>query len=332
MKMPVLGAYSSPALFWEKGYRFNEYGINALFAKGSALGDLIGPAGEQGAEVYAEFPTFRGDTSLAKYPDLTPIGQDGLPIPATKRFLGACPSSPKYLFDNRQALRRLVRSTPLKGVWLDYLHFHCDFELPDPPLDQSCFCDRCLSRFERRMGVQLRGRTTAEKAEWILREVPDMWTEWKCDVIAKYAQEARQILDEERPDAKLGIFSAPWTDQEYDGAIRTILGEDIDRLHAHVDVFSPMVYHVKCGRPATWGGEYSRWLVERVNALNKTRRRSVAVCPIVEAGGAAPEELETALTGVLQSGAAGVMFFALPQVSDDPQKLEVVRRVYQRFA
>ncbi len=24
------------------------------------------------------------------------------------------------------------------GVWLDYLHFHCEFELPDPPLDQSC--------------------------------------------------------------------------------------------------------------------------------------------------------------------------------------------------
>ena len=325
---PVLGAYSNPRSFWDQGHRFDACGINALFA-GARLVEEVGErALLEGAALYAEFPTFRADHRLEAYPDLAPVGRDGLPIRPTERFLGACPTSPRYLFDLRQSLRRLVRTTPLAGVWLDYLHFHCDFELPEPPLDPSCFCDRCVRHFEEWSGLSPRGRTTAERAEWVLREAGDVWTEWKCEVVAGFAAQARRILDEERQGAMLGIFSAPWTDDEYGGAMRTILGEDIDRLHAYVDVFSPMVYHVKCGRPASWPGEYTRWLVGRVNALNEARGRSVEVWPIVEAHGAPAHELEKILNDVLASGATGVMFFALPHAASDPAKLAAVRRVY----
>ena len=37
----------------------------------------------RGAAVYAEFATFRGDSLVAQYPDVAPIGRDGLPIPRT---------------------------------------------------------------------------------------------------------------------------------------------------------------------------------------------------------------------------------------------------------
>lgn len=326
----VLGAYSNPQGYWEGGHRFHEDGINALFlSSGRIDAGLIERAREQGAATYAEFATFRGDSLLEKYPDVAPIGRDGLPIPKTKRFLGACPSAPRMLFEKRTALRRLVREQAVAGVWLDYLHFHCDFELPDPPLDQSCFCDRCLGRFEGEMGLAPRGRTTAEKAEWVLAEAPEAWTEWKCGVVAGFAAEARGILDEERPGTKLGIYSCPWTDEEYGGALRSIVAEDIDRLHAVVDVFSPMVYQAKCGRPPEWVGEYTRWLVERVGGLNARRRRSVEVWPIVEAEGATAAELEAILRGALDGGATGVMFYALPHVANDAEKLGAVRRVYR---
>lgn len=329
----ILGAYSNPQTYWDAGCRFDEDGINALFLSSGRLdAGVIQRARAQGAASYAEFATLRGDYLLEKHPDVVPIGRDGLPIQKTKRFLGACPSAPRVLLEKQSALRNLVRDQPVAGVWLDYLHFHCDFELPEPPLDQSCFCDRCLTRFGRDTGLVPLGRTTAERAEWLLSSAPDAWTDWKCSVIAGFAAEARRILDEERPGTKLGIYSCPWTDDEYGGALRSIVAEDIDRLHAIVDVFSPMVYHAKCGRLPEWVAEYTRWLVDRLAPLNARRRRAVEVWPIVEAEGASPTELETILRGALGGGATGVMFFALPHVAADPEKLAAVRRVYRSYA
>lgn len=332
----IYGAYSSPQTFWEGGGRFEAYGINALFlGSGRIDEDLIATARAQGASVYAEFATFRGDYLLEKYSDVAPVGRDGLPIPKTPRFLGACPSCPRLLLEKRAGLRRLLREQPVAGVWMDYLHFHCDFELPDPPLDDSCFCDRCVRRFATDTGLsdaghQIAGRTTAERASRILAEAGDAWTEWKCAVMAGFATEARRVVDEERPGAKLGVYSAPWTDDEYGGGLRRILGVDIDRLHAVVDVFSPMLYQVKCGRPVEWVETYTRWLVGRVGGLNGRRGRRVEVWPIVEAEGATAPELEAVLRGALRGGATGVMFYALPHVVAGRGKLEAVRRVYRR--
>jgi hypothetical protein len=326
----IYGAYSNPQSFWDAGHTFPEVGINALFVhSGRVDSELIARCKEQGAPVYAEFATFRGDYLVEKQPDVAPIGRDGRPIPRTKRFLGACPSNPRFLEEKRAALRKLVQEQPVGGVWLDYLHFHCDFELPDPPLDQSCFCDRCLARFGEHSGVQPEGHTTAERAASILADHAKSWTAWKCDTITAFAAEARQIVDEVRPGTKLGIYSCPWTDDEYGGAIRSILGEDWDTLHSVVDVFSPMVYQAKCGRPVSWVEEYTRWLVERVSSLNVQHGRAVEVWPIVEAEGASPSELETVLRGALAGGATGVMFFALPHVAGDPEKLAAVQRVYR---
>ena len=327
------GAYSSPQAYWDGGRRFDEDGIDALFlSSGRIDAPLIERAREQGAQTYAEFATFRGDYLLEKYPDVAPIGRNGLPIPKTARFLGACPSAPRMLREKTAALRTLVREQPVAGVWLDYLHFHCDFELPDPPLDQSCFCDRCLARFTLDTGLEPEGRTTAERAEWILAKAPDAWTDWKCEVIFDFARFARQTLDEERPGTKLGIYSCPWTDDEFNGGLRRIVAEDIDRLHTVMDVFSPMVYQVKCGRPTEWVGEYTRWLVDRVQALNARRGRSVEVWPIVEAHRVTGGQLERALRGALDNGATGVSFLALPHVAADPEKLAAVRRVYRSYA
>lgn len=331
----LYGAYSSPQTFWEGGGRFDDLGVNALFLhSGRVDAEVLAAAGAQGAQVYAEFGTLRGDALLPRYPDVAPVGPDGLPAPRTPRFLGACPTCPGLLLEKGRALRRLVREQAVAGVWLDYLHFHCDFEVPDASLalDDTCFCDRCVERFGAATGLRPLGRTTAERAAWVLREAPEAWADWKCDLLAGLAAEARRVLDEERPGLRLGLYGAPWRDEDYGGALRRVLGNDLDRLHALVDVFSPMLYQVKCGRPVGWVESYTRWLVERVGALNERRGRRVEVWPIVEAEGATAADLEAVLRGALAGGASGVQFFALPHVAADPQKLAAVRRVYRGAA
>jgi hypothetical protein len=196
-------------------------------------------------------------------------------------------------------------------------------------VEETCLCDRCLARFAAETGLQPAGRTTAERAGWVLGEAPAAWADWKCDLIAGVVARARRILDEERPGLLLGVYCPPWRDDEHGGALRRVLGNDLDRLHPHVDVFSPMVYQVKCGRPVDWIEGQTRWLVERIGALNARRGRRAEVWPIVEAEGATGAELEGALRCAIAGGATGVQFFALPHVAADPAKLAAVRRVYR---
>ena len=69
----IYGAYSSPQTFWEAGGRFDALGVNALFLHSARVdAETIARAREQGAAVYAEFGTFRGDSALAsgKHPDV----------------------------------------------------------------------------------------------------------------------------------------------------------------------------------------------------------------------------------------------------------------------
>jgi hypothetical protein len=325
------GAYSSPQTFWAGGGRFDDYGIGALFLHSGRIdAEVLARAGEQGAVVYAEFATFRGDYLLERYPDVAPVGKDGLPAQGTARFLGACPTCPGLVREKWAALRRLVREQAVGGVWLDYLHFHCDFEVPDAALtlDETCLCDRCVERFGAATGLRPAGRTTAERAAWVLTEAGVAWADWKVETITAVAARARRILDEERRGLLLGVYCPPWTDAAHGGALRRVLGNDLDRLHAWVDVFSPMLYQVKCGRPVAWIEAHTRWLAERVAALNERRGRRVEVWPIVEAEGTTGADLEGALRGAIAGGAGGVQFFALPHVAADPARLAAVRRVY----
>ena len=67
------------------------------------------------------------------------------------------------------AFRQLLREFEVDGVWLDYHHAHASWEQAVPNLPDTCFCERCLGRFQRETGVALPEATTAERARLLLR-------------------------------------------------------------------------------------------------------------------------------------------------------------------
>jgi hypothetical protein len=332
---PVLGVYGSPEPLWQRGETLADLGVNSVFVHAGALSEaVLARCADEAVTVYAEFGTFRGDHAVGASPELWPIGADGEPVPRTPRLLGACPSNPTWRAARLAALDELVRRAAplgLAGVWLDYLHFHCDFELPAPTLDQSCFDDHCLGRFQAMSRVAVPDGARAARAGWILEHEPEAWSAWKCATIAAFAAEARAVataaaeaVGARRP--LMGIYSCPWTDHEYDRGLRRICGQDLDALAATVDVFSPMVYHRKCGRAPDWPGAYSAWLVGRLPG--------VRVWPIVDVEATTGDEarriLAEALTASRSTGeAGGVMPFAASHLAADPGRLAALRDVYR---
>jgi hypothetical protein len=243
MSQPILyGPYGSSALPWIE--RFAGYGANALWFHGF---DPVAfeQCDRHGIEPCVEFKTFRAD--FAAHPELIPIGVDGQPIRYGKLVQGVCLSQREFLDETEENLLAGLRTFAPTGIWLDYLTYAGWFETPTPNLQESCFCPACIAEFCQATGVD--ADTPAE----ILAHHAARWTRHKCERIARYAADYAQLIRTHRPGCIVGAYLCPWTPEEFDGALTRIFAQDYNLLAPAIEVFTPLIYAAKSGRPAEWG-------------------------------------------------------------------------------
>jgi hypothetical protein len=192
-----------------------------------------------------EFKTFRADFDA--HPELVPIGADGQPIRYGNLVQGLCLSQTAYLEQIEADLRAGVQTYRPAGIWLDYLTYAGWFEEPDPDLQESCFCRACIATFCESTGVD--APTPVE----ILARHAGALTQHKCMGFAGFGARYAQIIRSQLPDCIVGAYMCPWTPEEFDGALTRIFAQDYARLAPAIDVFTPLIYGTKSGRPATWG-------------------------------------------------------------------------------
>lgn len=330
LPVPLRGAYSHPGAFWKSGARLDEYGINAVFVhSGSINAELAARVRREGAKLYAEFATLNGKGYVEKHPEAWPVNEKGEPAPPATWFLGACPTEPGFRAWRMKLLKELLERVEVDGVWLDYLHWHAQFEDPNPVLPETCFSKSCLSAFSRATGLRVPDGPVAKQARWVLDRHERRWRDWRCTVIADWVREVRAVIEKTRPGILLGNFQCPWRDDEFSGARRRTLGLDLKLLAPLVDVMSPMVYHKRMGRPAAWVGESVAWLAGAVSAAPG---RPPRIWPIVQAhndpGTVSAEEFAEVLRLGASGGSTGVMMFTIGSVAQDPAKMKALKAAY----
>jgi hypothetical protein len=195
-----------------------------------------------------EFKTFRA--SFAEHPELVPIGVDGRPIRYGRLVQGVCLSKQWFLDWIEEELTRGVGTYRPRGVWFDYLTYGGWFETPDPDLQESCFCDECVAEFKDACDVDPAG------PEEILRDYAEAWHRHKCERIAGFARRYREMVKSALPDAVVGAYMCPWEPDEHDRALTRIFAQDYARLSESIDVFTPLIYAKKSGRPPQWGRSF----------------------------------------------------------------------------
>lgn len=322
------GVYSDPRPLWAAGLRLDETGINAVFVHGGSIQDsLMERAGAEGAKVYAEFATLNGKGYVEKHPEAWPINEKGERSPAATWFMGVCPTDPGFRSYRQKQLETLLDRFDLAGVWLDYFHWHAQFEDPNPILPETCFNASCLRAFQAFSGVKLPSLDAAEASAIILSKHEKQWRQWRMQVLEDWARELRGIVKNKRPAALVGLYHCPWTDEEFDGARERILGLNLKRLNPLFDVLSPMVYHKRMGRSPDWVADYVGWLSRLANPKK--------VWPIVQAHGEPDripaDEFEAVMKNGISAGADGIMMFTTRAVAEDPAKIAVLRRLYQEW-
>lgn len=324
------GIYGNPKPLWDKGYRLSDLGINAVFVhSGSIDHEMVDRARSEGLRIYAEFATLNGKGYVEDHPEAWAINDQGEKVEAASWFMGVCPTEPGFRQYRRNQLEALLLEFDLDGVWLDYVHWHAQFEEPEPILPETCFCDHCLGQFSKYGKIKLPEGPTVTKASYILHTHENLWREWRCQVIFDWTAEMRHIVETIRPNALLGLYHCPWTDTEFDSARINILGLDYDKLTESIDVFSPMVYHARMGRSPEWVRDNLKWLYHR---LNLAQNPDIKVWPIVQAHDdphpIVPGEFAQVLKFGLEEPSSGVMMFTSWAVAENPDKIEVMRKLY----
>lgn len=241
--IPLLfGPYGSSALPYLD--QFHAYDANALWFHGFDAAAFDACA-RHGIAACVEFKTFRAD--FTEHPELIPIGVDGQPIRYGKLVQGVCLSQSAFLEETAAALLAGLRAFQPVGIWLDYLTYAGWFEEPAPDLQESCFCAACIADFCTATGIDAQSPT-----EILARHQP-AWTHHKCRRIADYGLHYANLIRAHHPDCIVGAYMCPWTPAEFDGALTRIFAQDYALLAPAIDVFTPLIYGVKSGRPASWG-------------------------------------------------------------------------------
>ena len=333
----VRAGYAHPQGFWDTGAKLNEYGLNAVIIHSGGINEeTLARARGEGCEVYAEFATLNGKVGdfVTKHPDAHPIDDSGNPAPAATWFMGACPTHAGFKQFRMDELRAFVAKYDVDGVWLDYLHWHAQFEDPYPIFIKTCFNDSCIAAFQTWANVKVEGTTTAEKAKWILDHEPRKWEDWRVSVIVDWTREMHGIVKAARPNALVGNYQCPFRAEDLGGVLRRCLGLDFEAMKPYVDVYSPMVYHGRMGQPPEVVKDYVEYFSARYD-VKTAQGEYPRLWPIVQAHDdprVSPQDFEKVLRYGLLGKSTGVMMFTLPSVAADKEKMEVMKKVYLEYA
>jgi hypothetical protein len=329
----IRGVYGGvPTQIFDRRKTLEDYGVNAIWVgSGSVSPEVVASlkAKSNALKIFAEFNTMHEASYLKNHPDARPIASDGRVSPPPDGWQGICPTHPGYRRNRMEEFQRTLRAAPIDGIWLDYHHAHASWEQSRPNLPETCFCDGCLSHFAKETGVSLPNGSTARRARWILDSCKPSWVQWRCDVFTDWVRQFREIVEAERPGALLGTFHCPWSEADYDNAIRDKLAIDLKAQSRYLDVLSIMVYHARFGHATD-----PAWISRQTASLGRslgikgTKGERTKIWPIVQLSDwgetvAAPHVAEVLDHGT-RSPATGVMVFLWGTLHPQWDKVEAM--------
>jgi len=332
----IRGIYGgAPTQLLEQNRTLPDLGVNAVFmGSGSLSKERIQQLKDQNAKVFAEFNTMHVARYLKDHPDAAPIGVDGKVCPAPHGWQGICPTHPGYRQYRMDEFRRVLKDYEIDGIWLDYHHSHASWERAVPDMPDTCFCERCLKQFQRDTKISLPDVPVSKLSQRLLGKQKADWVQWRCDVFTDWVREFRTIIDDTRPQALLGTFHCPWTDTDFDGALKNKLAIDLKAQAKYVDVFSIMPYHARFNHPQdpAWISRQTAWLGQYLNVKGKPGERH-KIWPIVQLSDWGEEVSPSQVQAVLDHGtrlpATGVMVFRWGSLHPQTDKVESMIRYYQ---
>lgn len=289
--------------------------------------ELVEQLRKAGIKVFVEISFFVGEKWWQEFPASRPVRDDGRLLEKEEWYAGVNPTDPDVFQAVLKKVEKIINTNRIDGIWLDFFRWPCHWESPDPNLYQTSFDDRTIDLFLKEKQIILPDhiQNSVERNQWILNNKLELWTEFKCDKIVELAERVNKFVKSQKSDILIGLFHVPWTNEDFDGAMREIVGQDLARLSPYIDIFSPMVYHAMCGKSPQWIGEIVKY------TYHKT---SKPVLPIIQSMDI-PREIspteffESLDSGISATGSAGIIVFNIKGLNE--AKLIEMSELFQKY-
>jgi uncharacterized lipoprotein YddW (UPF0748 family) len=276
------------------------------------------------------FPVFFNAELLNRSPELYAITAEG--EPAREEWVEfICPSREQYRQQVLEHSREVIHRYDPDGISIDFIRHFVFWEKVYPDRDPAtlpvtCFDDTCLTRFQFSAGLRIPDSLVVveEKARWMLENHDAEWAWWRCSLITSMVQEIADAARSVKPDVQVNIHLVPWGEEDFNGAIHKVAGQDVTALSGIVDYLSPMTYaHMVKRDPA--------WIHRIVEELHQAT--GGPVIPSIQVNRAyletklTPEEFEQSIREAVKPPSAGVVFWSWEQLESSPEKQELLKDI-----
>jgi hypothetical protein len=169
-----------------------------------------------------------------------------------------CPSDIQYLNYRIKYLRNVLSLCNFTGISLDFMRYFVFWEgvfenTSTKNLRNSCFCNDCINRFKKLFHIsEIHGNTTKNKADFIKENFLDKWTKFKCMTINETVEKIVSDLRKTNLYLKVNLHAVPWAKNDFDGSIKSIVGQDFSLLSDKLQQLSPMTYSKMLIRNGQW--------------------------------------------------------------------------------
>jgi uncharacterized lipoprotein YddW (UPF0748 family) len=281
--------------------------------------------------VFVIEPVFQNPEELKQSPELFAVTNAG--TPARDDWVAfACPTREEYRRRRAEAIERAVTRLEPDGVSLDFIRYFAYWEMVHPErsygsLPRACYCPACLERFSLETGVRLPGdaRTPAAAAAWIEANQLEAWTRWKCRVISSMVEDVTGRVRAAKPGLLVNLHAVPWRTDDFGGALRKVVAQDLPVLSRMTDYVSPMCYSAMLQREPAWIASVVK---------DFARQSSSPVLPSIQVKEYYPgdrtldaAEFEASLRAALEPPSAGVVFWSWDLIEKAPENRRVIKRL-----
>lgn len=312
--------------------QWNQMGINTAFSSESLISnrEFMLEAREHKISTFLIFPVFFNAEAIAEDEGLAAINRTG-DVAAEEWVEFVCPSREDYRLEVVEHARQIVREHQPDGISIDFIRHFVYWEKVYPKRDPatlpvSCFDSLCLNHFQAESGLSIPAALSSipEKADWILENHEDTWTAWRCELISSMAEAIAKAAREEKSDILVNIHLVPWAKEDFNGAIRSVAGQDIIALSKFSDYLSPMTYAHMVKQSPSW----VHGIIEDIFL-----QTGATVLPSIQVGQAYLdtefdlEEFRETLKAALLPPSAGVVLWSWDHLIAEPEKADLFKDI-----
>jgi hypothetical protein len=227
--------------------------------------ELIRSASAAGLRTFVSVACFSAHAwpHLVEGLDLHPVQADGQPRRQIEWYTGLIPTHEGFNHAHLQRIARIAQARPA-GIILDFIRWplHWELELRDgaPEPGESSFDQLSMDEFGSWLADRAADLPGALDAALLSGPLRDRWTEFKCEVITRFACDAAAAVRSVDPGIEVGAFIVPGTEDQR----RRLLGQDVAALAACLDLLLPMTYHGILHRPTGFIGDVTADIAHRI--------------------------------------------------------------------